>query len=112
MTDKRVVAVVISIWVFSVFLSLLDINWIPDKAPINIFAIFGIVCLMTTALINCKIYVAVRRHGNQIQALQVQRVATNGEMVNAGRLLKTAVATFDLCIWFAICQPHVSILPF
>ena len=103
-THKRVVAAVISIWVFSVFLSLLDINWIPDKASIIIFATIGIVCLMTTAFISCKIYVAVRRHRNQMQALQVQRVATNGEMVNAGRLVKTALATFYVYLVFLVCN--------
>ena len=76
----RVVAVVISMWVFSAFLSLIDLDWIliSQKDVFIIYASFDIVCIITTGLLYCKIYNAVRRHTNQIQAQQVQQITTNG----------------------------------
>ena len=78
MTDKRAVAVVISIWVFSAFVSLLFVY-----ANIVNVVIGVIVCLLITSTLYFKIYFAVRRHRNQIQALQVQQVALNGRIANA-----------------------------
>ena len=41
------------------------------------------------------IYLAVRRHTNQIQTLQIhQEEAQNGEMATAARLRKSATGTF------------------
>ena len=102
-THKRVVAVVISIWVISAFLSLIDLVWIPEKVKSIIFITIEAVCYITTAFLYCKIYAAVRRHTNQIQALQVQQPATNGELTNA-RLRKTAVGTFYVYLVFLVCN--------
>ena len=79
-TQKRVVDVVISIWVISAFLSLTDFDWIPEKVGFTIFITVSIACYITTGLLYCKIYTVVRRHTNQNQALQVQREAPNGEI--------------------------------
>ena len=68
-THKRVVAVVISVWVFSASMSIL----------LNLFgfyimkAVIFVVCVITTGLLYCKIYASVRHHTNQIHALQVQQ---------------------------------------
>ena len=67
-THKRVVAVVISVWVFSASISI----------PLHLYdfyimhAVIFIVCLITTGLLYCKIYAVVRHHTKQIHALQVQ----------------------------------------
>ena len=98
-THKRVVALVVSIWVFSAFLSLLYF-WIPKTNPLR-FGIISTVCLFSTAVFYYKIYFAVRHHANQIQTLQVQ--AQNGEMVNAARLRKSAVSTFYVYLVFLVC---------
>ena len=45
-----------------------------------------------------KIYVAVRRHRNQIQALQVQHVAQNDQIANTARLRESAVGTPFTCL--------------
>ena len=103
-THKRVVAAVISIWLFSVFLSLIvNLRWIPEKMNDIIFITVQVVCYITTGLLYCKIYAAVRRHTNQIQVLQVQQVATNGEMVNNARLRKTAIGTFYVYLVILAC---------
>ena len=102
-TNKRVVAVVISIWVFSVFLSS-KIAYFHDRLSISvIFAVVVGLSFICTAIVYCKIYSTVRRHTNQIRVLQVQQVAQNGEMANVARLRKSAISTFYIYIVFLAC---------
>ena len=89
-THKRVVAVVISFWVFSASISVLSQLYDND---IMLSVIF-VVCVVTTGLLYCKIYAAVRHHTNQIHALQVQQATQNEDMANATRLKKSSLATF------------------
>ena len=100
-THKRVVAVVVLIWVFSAayfFLFFISIN-----VRVIFSATTGALSFATTGLLYCKIYAAVRQHRNQINALQVQQVVQNGDMANATRQRKTAVATFYVYIVFLVC---------
>ena len=101
-TQKRVVAAVISLWVCSVsiasFLSVL----------VSVFSVMLVVCIITTGLLYCKIYAAVRHHTNQIHTLQVQQVTQNGDMANTARLRKTAVATFYVYILFSVCYLPIA----
>ena len=101
-TRERVVAVVISIWGFSVCLSLISL-WIPKSIAYAIFAIIIASFFLITPLINYKIYVAVRRHANHIQTQQLQQVEQNGEMENAARRRKFAVASFFVYLVFLAC---------
>ena len=69
----------------------------------------SVVCIVTTGLLYCKIYAAERHHTNQIRALQVpEQVAQNGDMANAARLRKTAVATFYVYILFSVCYLPIA----
>ena len=102
MTQKRVVAVVILIWVFSAFLSLVKL-WTPDNIIFIIFAIIQIACIITATLFNCKLYVAIRRHAHQIQVLQVQQLAQNAEMANVGRMRKYSITAVYLYLVFLVC---------
>ena len=70
MTHKRVVAMVISAWIFSAFLSFITL-WSPTRTRSIIFAVIEFACLITTTLLYSKIYLTVRRHANQMQAQQV-----------------------------------------
>ena len=111
-THKRVIDVVISIWVLSAILSLIR-QLVPAKNDAYvIFATIEVVCLITTAVLCCKIYLTVRHHTNEILALQVQREAQNGEMANAGKTEKirrcyilrappvfAMLFTADLCLY-------------
>ena len=101
-THKRVVTVVISFWVFSVIACF----WYES---ISVLSVMSVVCIITTGLLYCKIYAAVRHHTNQIRALQVpEQVAQNGDMANAARLRKTAVATFYVYILFSVCYLPIA----
>ncbi|XP_078347994.1 melanocortin receptor 3-like [Oculina patagonica] len=101
-THKRVVAVVISIWVFSAFLSLLMV-WVSFDVKGLIVFIIVFVFVVVTTLVYIRIYLAVRRHKNQIQALQVQQVAPTDEMANFSSLIKFAVGIFYVYLVFLAC---------
>ena len=106
-THKRVIAVVISIWVISAFLFLVfpaaGLEWIPNRVPGIMFAARDAVCFITTGFLHYKIYASVRHHTGHIQSLQVQEEAQNREMTNAVRLRKTALATFYIYFLFLAC---------
>ena len=108
-THKRVVAAVISMWVLSAFITFLSTIVIFGWTSMNEDTLYAITastevsCLIITALLYCKIYLAVRRHANQIHALQVQQEAQNGEMENAARQRKPAVAAFYVYLVFLAC---------
>ena len=92
-THKRVVAVVISIWVSSVFVSFLSF-WVPLDSFQLILMGIGVAGLILTTMAYIKLYLAVRRHSNQIQILQIQQVAQADEVANFSSLAKSAVGIF------------------
>jgi len=102
-TQRRVVVGVISIWVFSAFLSLLRLWTGPGGIIFGIYSVIEIACVITATCLNYKIFVAVRYHAHQIQALQVQQVAPNEGVANVGRMRKSAVATVFVYLVFLVC---------
>ena len=101
-THQRVVSAVISIWALSASFSLARF-WIPKSVFFLLFIIIVLFCLLTTTLLYCKIYLAVRRHREQIEALQVQQGTQNDETVNPLRLRKSAVGAFYVYLAFLVC---------
>ena len=101
-THKRVVAVVISIWLLSVFCPGI-VFWILPDIHSRIIVTFGVIGLFLTTVAYIRIYVAVQLHKNQIHALQIQEEAENGEMANCARIIKSAVGTFYVYVVFLIC---------
>ena len=95
-THKRVVAAVISIWVFSALVSLLESIQIKSEVIFIILISTETVCYITTGLLHCKIYVAVQQHRNQIHALREQQI-----------LHFTCMS----CLWLAIYHSTASDLP-
>ena len=101
-THKRVVAVVISIWIISAIPMLLFIG-IPNAAKIISVPVDS-VCYLTTAFFYFKIYLAVRHHSNQNHVLQAQLAQNNkGDMTNAAKERKAAVGTLYVYLVFLIC---------
>ena len=92
-------AAAISIWVLSVILLLFCLLSSLAKGLINI--VVGL-CFIITAVVNCRIYFAVRDHKSQIQVLQMQ-VAGNSQVENAARQRKSAVSTICVCLVFLTC---------
>ena len=108
-THKRVVAAVISIWVFSASISLL--RQLYDSLIMG--AVILVVCVIITGLLYCKIYAAVRHHRNQMRALQVQQELQNGEKAaNAERLRKSALTTFYVYVAYLACYLPISCVVF
>ena len=103
-TYKRIVALVISIWVLSSALSVLALNENLEKVLSSVIGIIASVCLIIAGVLCCKMHAVVRRHRNEINsALQVQQVAQNGKLASDARLKKTALATFYMYIVFLGC---------
>ena len=101
-THKRVVVVVISKWVLSVFLSLMMFLISPGDFGLVLVFVGGIGLLVTT-VVYIGIYVAVKTHKNRIQAQQVREAAENGEMANFASLIKSAVGILYVYLAFLIC---------
>ena len=101
-THKRVVTAVISMWAFSALFSLARL-WIPKDFFSVLFIVIVVFCLLTTTLLYCKIYLAVRRHREQIEAMQAQHGTQNDETANAFGLRKSAVGTFYVYLVFVLC---------
>ena len=101
-THKRVVAVVISIWLLNALVPFLMLS-IPLDIYVVIIVIEVAVGLVITTMVYIRIYLAVRRHKNQIQVLQVQQVAQAGEVAIFSSLVKSAVGTFYVYIVFLLC---------
>ena len=111
-THKRVVAVVISIWIFSAFLSLIRL-WIALNIIYSIFAIIEGFCLVVATCFYYKICVTVRRHTNHIRTLQVQQVAQSTEMENIAKLTKLSVGPLFVYLALLVCYlPNVCLLVF
>ena len=103
-TYKRIVALVISIWVLSSALSVLALKENLEKVLSSVIGIIASVCLIIAGVLCCKMHAVVRRHRNEINsALQVQQVAQNGKLASDARLKKTALATFYMYIVFLGC---------
>ena len=100
-THKRVVAVVVSTWLLSGIISSMY-YWNPDIFNV-IAGIVPTACIITTTFLNLNIYLTVRRHAHQIQALQVHQVAQNEEMANVGRLKKSAFTAVYVYLVFLFC---------
>ena len=108
-THKRVVAVVVSTWAFRASITFLRQFYLTKG---SLRAIIVVVCIITTGLLYCKIYAAVRHHTNQIHVLQVQQVAQNGERLKAARQRKMAVATFYVYVVYLVCYLPVACIVF
>ena len=106
-THKRVVAVVITVWVLSASISILR-GLFHD--PFIMPAVIIVVCVITTGLLYCKIYAAVRHQTNQMQAQvqQVQQATQNEDMANAARLKKSSLATFYIYLVYLACYLPIA----
>ena len=111
-THKRVVAIVFSIWIVSLFIS--SLHFYHPRIVSVISSPIAVACILATTFIYWKIYIVLRRHKEQIQALQLQEVrqaVQNGNMVNSTSLRKSVVGLFYVYLVFLICYfPYIVIL--
>ena len=104
-TGKRVVTLMISIWISSSFLSFLSFSSIiPPKARLIFYSTIELVCIIATALFYWRIYLSARLHTIQINRLQVHQAQQNGEvMANTARQRKCAVGAFYVFLELLAC---------
>ena len=101
-THRRVVIVVIGIWVYSAFLSLIILWELLSTRDLirTISAAFGFII---TLVVYIRIYQTVRRHKNHIQSMQIRDEAQSEEIKNLTVLIKSTVGIFYVYIVFLIC---------
>ena len=101
-THKRVVAVVVSIWVLSGLFSLVRL-WIPTSIMYVVFGITQLACIVAATFFSIRIYSSARLHVNQIQVLQLQHAPQNAQMVNVRRMRKFAIMSVYVCLVLTVC---------
>ena len=101
-SHMRVVVMVVSIWVFSGFFSLM-ILWGPFNAWNLIRTITAAFGFIITLVVYIRIYQTVRRHKNHIQSMQIGDEAQSEGIKNLTVLIKSTVGIFYVYIVFLIC---------
>ena len=101
-THRRVVIVVIGIWVYSAFLSLIILWELLSTRDLirTTSAAFGFII---TLVVYIRIYQTVRRHKNHIQSMQIRDEAQCEEIKNLTALIKSTVGIFYVYLVLLIC---------
>ena len=95
----RVVLLVISIWLYSTFVTLMKL-WGPLSAQdlISVIAAaFGFI------MVYIRIFLTIQRHKNEIQSMQIRNGAQSEEIKNFTLLIKSIVGIFYVYRVFLIC---------
>ena len=112
---KRVIVVVISIWLLSAIISS-SVFWDPLLFSSQVTGlVIKTVCLIVVVIVYWRIYIVLKRHIIQIEGLQIQEVqqgVQNGDLSNFLKLRKSALGTFYVFIVFLICYLPTYILLF
>ena len=107
-TRKRVVGIVVAIWLVSIILSL-TVVWIPWYTVLLIFAIMDSIFEITSTILNLMIYRTAKAHMNQLQSLALAtwhpapNGSSDGEMANVARVRKFAKLSIYLYLTFVVC---------
>ena len=102
-THKRVVYMVISIWVYSIFVSSMTF-WEPRRTPNAFSSVTAAIGFILIFAFYIKIYLTVRRHKNQIQSMQIREEAQSDEIKKFAALIKSTISIFYVTIVFAVCH--------
>ena len=108
-TKKRVSILIITIWLFSVFLVLCAaVLVIPQHFVSVLFLIIESLCFVVTTWVSYKIYLTARHHNMQIQA-QEQQVSQNNVVI-ANRRKSAQITLFIYVVFWACYLPQFVIL--
>ena len=101
-SHRCVVVVVVSIWVYSAFVSLSTLWGLLSAWNLisTITAVFGFII---TLVVYIRIYQTVRRHKNHIQSMQIRDEAQCEEIKNLTALIKSTVGIFYVYLVLLIC---------
>ena len=110
-TKKRVNILVITIWLFSVFLILCAaVLVIPQNTVSVIFLIIEYLCFVVTAWSSYNIYLTARHHNMQIQAQAQAQQDSQNNMVIANRRKSAQSTLFIYVVFWACYLPQCVIL--
>ena len=108
-TRKRIVSVVILIWILSAVLSLVYRLRLIETAD-GFFIAMEVLCLVVNAAIYCKVYEVVRRHKKHLKTLQVQQETQRSDIANVAKIVRSTISIFYVFVVFSICYiPCVTI---
>ena len=105
-THRRVVAVVISIWVLSAVLSVPRTNTFEkaDRIILAIIVFITLGCLVAIAIIYVKLYLVLKHHIMQVHALHINLDSQDAVAIeDTARQKKSAVVIFYLYLTLLIC---------
>lgn len=102
-THRRVVVVLLSVWFSSAFVSLIAFAGFVSIQSVISF-VLGSIGLLVTTVFYIQIYLIVRRHKNQIHALQVEQTEQTEEARKFASAIKTAVCVFCVHVVFLLCH--------
>ena len=106
-TNKRVAAAVISIWVISALISLSRLFLSKNIMYVGFFIITS-ACIITATSLSAKLYLTIRRH---IKQIHVQQVAQNDQGESVQRKRKSAMASLYVYLVFIVCYlPNICVL--
>ena len=110
-THRRVVALVILIWISSTTISL-PRPWADMQIIFIAFAIINSSCLVIAALLYCKLYVTAKRHIKQITTQQGQDLGRKKKLLqNAATLTKSSTGTLFVYLVLLVCYlPNACLL--
>lgn len=108
-THKRVVAVVVSVWVVSAFFPLVRLL-IPRNIMYVVFCISESACVIAATFFSVRIYLSVRRHLNEREVLQLQQASQTGHIINTERLRKFAIMAVHVCLILMVCYLPMTVV--
>ena len=79
--------------------------WVSFDIIRCVVVILAVVCLLVTAVVYIRIYLAVQRlRKNQVHVLQGQQATENNELANMANVVKSAFGIFYVFLLFLICS--------
>ncbi|XP_073235500.1 uncharacterized protein [Porites lutea] len=101
-TRRRVVTLVVFVWMFCAIISLMRL-WIDVNIMYIMFVIVEASWFVCATLLYYKIYVTARHHMKQIQMQQVQQMERGNEVENAAVITKSSVGILFVILALLVC---------
>ena len=102
-THKRAIVGVISFWLLSAVLPLIQLReWLPEDIFFILTVTIEFISLITAGLFYFKIFLALRQHAAQVQDVPVESGERN-EAINATRERKAALGVFYVYLALMAC---------
>ena len=103
-THKRAITGVVSFWLLSAVLPLIQfLEWLPENTFFILSVVIKFISLVTVGLFYFTIFLALRQHAAQVQDVPVE-IGERNKVVNAARERKAAFGVFYVYLAFVACN--------